>query len=117
MRFLVDAQLPRRLSYMLREQGHDVLHTLDLPQANRTSDAAINEQSMAEKRVVITKDGDFVQSLVVQGVPYKVLLVATGNIANSELEPLLLEHLPSIVAGFESFHFIEIDRAAIRFHF
>jgi predicted nuclease of predicted toxin-antitoxin system len=31
MKFLVDAQLPRRLTYRLREAGHDALHTLDLP--------------------------------------------------------------------------------------
>jgi len=38
MRFLVDAQLPRRLSDWLNKQGHDAIHTLDLPRANRTSD-------------------------------------------------------------------------------
>jgi predicted nuclease of predicted toxin-antitoxin system len=29
MRFLVDAQLPRRLAHRLRDRGHDALHTLD----------------------------------------------------------------------------------------
>ncbi len=31
MKFLVDAQLPRRLAEQLRVSGHDVLHTLDSP--------------------------------------------------------------------------------------
>lgn len=31
MKFLVDAQLPRRLASWLNEAGHDTLHTLDLP--------------------------------------------------------------------------------------
>jgi predicted nuclease of predicted toxin-antitoxin system len=31
MKFLVDAQLPRRLARFLAEQGHDVLHTRELP--------------------------------------------------------------------------------------
>jgi len=31
MKFIVDAQLPRRLSASLKWWGHDVLHTLDLP--------------------------------------------------------------------------------------
>ena len=30
MKFLVDAQLPRRIALWLCEQGHDALHTLDL---------------------------------------------------------------------------------------
>jgi predicted nuclease of predicted toxin-antitoxin system len=40
--FLVDAQLPRRLALRLRDAQHDVLHTLDLPNGNRTTDAEIN---------------------------------------------------------------------------
>jgi hypothetical protein len=41
MKFLVDAQLPRRLCQELRECGHDAAHTLDLSSGNRTSDAEI----------------------------------------------------------------------------
>jgi len=47
MNFLVDAQLPRRLAYRLRDAGHDALHTLDLPKRNRTTDAEIHEISQA----------------------------------------------------------------------
>ncbi len=38
MRFLVDAQLPRRFANWLNEAGHDALHTLDLPRKNLTPD-------------------------------------------------------------------------------
>jgi predicted nuclease of predicted toxin-antitoxin system len=38
MKFLVDAQLPRRLAHRLRDRGHDALHTLDLERGNRTPD-------------------------------------------------------------------------------
>jgi len=31
MKFLIDAQLPRRFVIWLTEAGHDALHTLDLP--------------------------------------------------------------------------------------
>jgi len=54
MKFLIDAQLPRRLTYRLRDAGHDVLHTLDLPKGNRTTDTEINAISMREERVVVT---------------------------------------------------------------
>jgi hypothetical protein len=62
MKFLVDAHLPRRLVDLLREAGHDALHTGDLPLRNRTPDEAINRISRAEQRVVLTKDADFVSS-------------------------------------------------------
>ena len=38
MKFLVDAQLPLRLARWLNQTGHDALHTVDLPSANRTTD-------------------------------------------------------------------------------
>lgn len=42
MKFLVDAQLPRRLARFLQSQGYDAIHTRDLPEGNATSDAYIN---------------------------------------------------------------------------
>jgi predicted nuclease of predicted toxin-antitoxin system len=66
--FIVDAQLPRRLTYRLRDAGHDALHTLDLPDGNRTSDEEINKLSHRDSRVVITKDTDFVDSFLPQAL-------------------------------------------------
>ena len=117
MKFLVDAQLPRRLAHRLQALGHDVVHTLDLPQGNRTPDALINQRSMTEQRVVVTKDVDFVDALIVRGQPYKLLLVSTGNIDNNTLERLFVANMSAIVAGFASNDFIEIDRTVLRFHF
>ncbi len=51
MKFLVNAQLPRRLIHRLRELGHEAKHTLDLPLGNRTPDEAINEVSLREQYI------------------------------------------------------------------
>jgi predicted nuclease of predicted toxin-antitoxin system len=32
MKFIIDAQLPRRLARFLQGLGYDAIHTLDLPQ-------------------------------------------------------------------------------------
>lgn len=88
MKFLVDAQLPQRLARWLCTAGHDAVHTRELSEGNRTGDAAINELSIREQRVVITKDEDFVDLFLLRHQPYKLLLVATGNINNNELERL-----------------------------
>lgn len=74
MKFLVDAHLPRRIARRLQEAGHDALHTLDLPDGNRTTGAEINAISLLEQRVVITKDADFVNSFLLKNQPYKLLL-------------------------------------------
>ena len=43
MNFLVDAQLPRRMTAWLTAGGCNAIHTLDLPDANRTTDEQIND--------------------------------------------------------------------------
>jgi predicted nuclease of predicted toxin-antitoxin system len=116
MRFLLDAQLPRRLVYRLREAGHDAIHTLDLPERNRTTDAAICAQAEADGRVVMTKDADFVSSFLVTGSPPKLLLVSTGNISNPQLEQLLLANLEAIVRSLDDADFVELGRSSIIVH-
>ena len=116
MKFLVDAQLPQRLVRGLQAEGHEVVHTRDLPEGNRTTDAVINEISLREQRVVVTKDEDFVDLFLLQHQPYKLLLVATGNISNRELEQLFQNNLEAIIRAFETYDFIEIDRTALIYH-
>jgi len=96
MKYLIDAQLPRRLAHYLRGRGHDVVHTRDLPQGNRTRDSTINSVSLHEQRIVVTKDTDFVTSFVLHGRPHKLLLVSTGNIGNDELVDLFTKHIEMI---------------------
>jgi predicted nuclease of predicted toxin-antitoxin system len=43
VKFLVDAQLPAWLARFLNSSGHDAVHTLELPEGNRTTDARIAE--------------------------------------------------------------------------
>ena len=38
MKFLIDAQLPVRLSQFIKTAGYDTIHTRDLPQQNATPD-------------------------------------------------------------------------------
>ncbi len=91
MRFLVDAQLPYRLALWLKQRGLDVLHTSEMPDANRTTDAVIKQTSMLEQRVVITKDTDFVDNLLLHGNVYRLLLITTGNIGNQHLIELFVK--------------------------
>jgi len=114
--FLVDAQLPRRLVPLLQQAVHDALHTLDLPNGNRTPDAEINALAEREQRVVVTKDADFVNSFVVLGHPYKLLLISTGNITNPELLTLFGTYLPQISRELEGHSYLELSRTTLIIH-
>ena len=116
MKFLVDALLPRTLAERLRAAGHDAVHTRDLPLRNRTPDSAVNRVSMTERRVVVTKDSDFVVSHLVRGEPFKLLLISTGNIGNAELLKLIDRTLGQVVAAFSDHTYVELGRNRITVH-
>jgi predicted nuclease of predicted toxin-antitoxin system len=116
MKFLVDAHFSRRLMYIVREAGHDAIHTSDLPLQNRTPDDAINEISLTEERVVVTKDSDFVSSHLIYGRPWKLLLISTGNIKNSDLHQLVEQNLGRIVEAFGLHSYIELGRSHLTIH-
>ncbi len=116
MKFLVDAQLPRSVARQLATAGHDAVHTLDLPAGNRTHDEEIQAIAIAQGRVVVTKDSDFVTAFILGGPPPKLLLVSTGNISNDALLRLFAVNLPGLMAAFAKYDFVEIGGATITIH-
>ena len=116
IKFIVDAHLPKKLSELLIELGHDSIHTLDLIDKNATDDNIIRKISVNELRVVITKDSDFEDSFLLQRIPPKLLLVTTGNIQNKHLIKLFSDNIFEIINLFEDNNFIEIDRDEITVH-
>ncbi|MBX3331510.1 MAG: DUF5615 family PIN-like protein [Nitrospira sp.] len=113
MKFLLDAHLPRRLCTLLTDRGHDATHTLNLSAGNHTKDSVINQISVMEQRVVISKDSDFVYSHVLQGRPWKLLLIKTGNISAQDLSALIGRHLPKIEQVLQTHTLVEVDRSSI----
>ncbi|MGH1392927.1 MAG: DUF5615 family PIN-like protein [Trichormus sp.] len=116
MKFIVDAQLPVRLANFLKSLNYDTIHTRDLPEQNSTSDIEINAISIQQKRILITKDYDFVNSFLTIQQPYKLLLITTGNINNSELENLFTSNISSIFELFQQHSYIEMSREAVIVH-
>lgn len=93
-----------------------MLHTLDLPQGNRTEDAEITRIAEREGRVLISKDNDFVNAHLLHGRPQKLLLISTGNMANADLERLVELNLDAIVAALASDDFVELGRDNLIVH-
>jgi len=116
MKFLVDAQLPRRLARNLAAAGHEALHCLDLPMGNRTPDDDIARLADREGRVVVTKDSDFVTSFLLSNSPSKLLLISTGNITNDALARLLAANLPALLSALSKHSFVELSASAITVH-
>ena len=116
MKFLIDAQLPRRLATQLQRAGLDATHTLELPDGNRTTDQALISLSLANQSVLVTKDSGFVESFLLRKEPWKLLLVSTGNIGNDELMSLFERNIRQVVEHLNTYDFIEINQSSIICH-
>lgn len=116
MKFIVDAQLPHRLTRELGKFGHDAVHTRDFPAGNRTSDGEIIALAIRENRIVATKDNDFVTSFLLRGAPPKLLLVSTGNISNEALLKLFATNLTTLENALAKYDFVELKASAIITH-
>jgi predicted nuclease of predicted toxin-antitoxin system len=113
VKFLIDAQIPRSAADVLKEHGHDAVHTLDLPLQNKTPDADISVCCMEQDRILITKDKDFLNSHIIKNEPAKLVLIKTGNIQNKLLIELLTTHIFLICQLLEQHSLIEIHKHEI----
>jgi len=114
VKFLVDAHLPPSLCRALAAKGHDAIHTSGLPYGNATTDEVVRSVAIAEGRVLVTKDLDFFDGLVLHGAPPKLVLVRCGNMRKRELVALLVGQLDAIVSGLERGDLVEVESPAER---
>ena len=116
MKFIVDAQLPYQLSKLLQYKEFDSIHTDDLPNKERTTDNELRILSVGQGYIVITKDSDFLDSHLIQGIPSKLLIVTTGNIANKDLLNLFDKYFDIIIQLFNNYDLIELNNDQIVAH-
>lgn len=72
--------------------------------------------SFEEKRIVISKDVDFLDSFLVKKTPEKLIMVKTGNIQNKELLSILKLNLTYIYNSIKENDLIEINKTDIIIH-
>jgi predicted nuclease of predicted toxin-antitoxin system len=116
VKFLVEAQLPRRLALWLRQRGHEAIHTLNLVQQNRTPDPFLLTLANPDDRVLITKDTDFEITLELGQGPSKLLLITTGNIHNHKPLDLFVRHEEALLLLLAQHTFIELSRSELIVH-
>ncbi|MCW3123188.1 MAG: hypothetical protein JWQ38_2680 [Flavipsychrobacter sp.] len=116
LKFIVDAQLPKKLADYLNERGINCIHTLDLPDKNATTDSYIKQKAYEEGFILITKDDDFLRSFLIEKKPSKLVLIKTGNIANRELMDIFDKGLNVILSLMAKHSMIEITQKEIIVH-
>ena len=117
MNFLVDEQLPKILADWLSEKGHDTVHVSALLTNTKILDGYLCELSMAESRVVISKDSDFFNTYLIKSQPYKLLYITAGNLRNRPLLDLFRGSFTPLLGLLENANVIELNQHTIRIWF
>ena len=98
---------------MLRSEGYDTIHTLDLPERNATADAQISRLSIEQNRVVISKDSDFYDSFLSKKEPYKLIYLTVGNCSNGTLLSIFKNNLGLIESLLEQNDVIQLSQSKL----
>ena len=116
MKFIVDAQLPYRLAKVILDRGLDAIHTNDLPEKNRNADNENKKIAREKKRIVITKDNDFLESHILKNEPAHLFLITTGNITNKALLMRFEKNWTEIEEKLARYYFLEMDNTKLIIH-
>lgn len=84
MRLLIDNQLPVALSRRLSELGHDVQHVVQVG-LDEAADADVWRHAITDRRVVVSKDEDFVYLANRPGDQGRLIWVRLGNCRRAAL--------------------------------
>ncbi len=97
MRFLIDANLSRRLAHALQQAGHNAESLIDRG-LHGLDDEAVLELARAEQRVLISADTDFGALLVRQhaATPSIVLLRRSSHRRPERVAMLILSNLEQL---------------------
>jgi predicted nuclease of predicted toxin-antitoxin system len=102
VRFLVDAQLPPALARLLSERGHVAEHVTDIGLGN-AADRELWRYALENDAVLITKDEDFPDLVLLGGPSPIVVWVRVGNTTRRALlewfDPLIQGVVEMINAG------------------
>lgn len=88
MKLLLDQNLSPRLVGRLSDLYPVVTH-VSIPGLARASDTEIWEYARTTNSIIVTKDSDFSDMIVLRGYPPKVLWLRLGNCTTTDIENAL----------------------------
>lgn len=93
MRFLIDANLPYRFSLW---SGEDFQHMRDVGET--WTDSQIWQYARSHQLIIVTKDTDFSDRVMVSNPPPRVVHIRLGNMRMRDFHGLISDLWPQVVA-------------------
>ncbi len=107
-RFLIDANLPRRLAIWQGPEFDWVVdHDANWP------DSVVWSYAQANDLIIVTKDADFSDRIMLSAPPPRVVHIRVGNLRLRELRAWLIEVWPAIVRAAPGHKLLTVHRDTI----
>ena len=117
MKFLIDQNRSPRLAELLREAGHDAVHTLDLG-LETADDEVLLRLAIDQARVVVSGDTDFGTLLATTNLlaPSVILFRGRHHRVAEEQAAVILTHLDNLTPDLDTGAIVVVtdDRIRIR---
>jgi predicted nuclease of predicted toxin-antitoxin system len=117
VKFLIDQNRSPRLASLLRDRGHDAVHTLELG-LERAEDDALLMLAAQEDRVIVSGDTDFgaLLALLRRRSPSVILFRSRHALTAEDQVTIILDHLDDLEADLESGAVVVVgdDRIRVR---
>ena len=108
IRLLIDENLPATLAGVLPVECHHATHFGD-----QLTDLELWSIAREQNLIILTRDADFFDRIILEGPPPKVIWVRLGNLRRKDLEKTLLDRWAAIESCLESADLVEIHPASI----
>ena len=102
-KFIIDENLPRTVNF---PGDYQFLHIVDF--GRQMSDTEIWEYAVENQYIIVTKDTDFYERIVLYGPPPRVIWIRFGNIKRKKLENKLIDMWEKIVLEIDKHDLLEI---------
>ena len=101
MKLLFDHNLSPRLVGLLADLYPNSNH-LYLMGLDQESDSIVWETAKTQDYIIVTKDSDFNELLILQGFPPKVIWIRVGNCSTKIIELLLRNNYEAILSFYQN---------------
>jgi len=101
--FLIDENLPRAISF---QGDFSFIHVVDF--GRQMSDSEIWDYAIKNNFIIVTKDTDFYDRIILHGPPPKIIWIRFGNMRRKKLEEKIKELWGRIVQEIDEYDLLEI---------
>lgn len=102
-KFLIDENLPETLHLQTNDNFVHVCHI-----GKQMTDSEIWEYAKQNDYIIITKDTDFFERIILFGTPPKIIWVRIGNMRRRQLEQNIVSKWNEIIKKIDNFDLLEI---------